>query len=1216
MSSTASRILPPDQAAREQALDARRSFLVQAPAGSGKTDLLTRRFLRLLAEVDDPGQIVAITFTKAAAAEMRHRILGELERAARPDREADSEPADEFSMESLAANALARSRALAWNLIDLPNQLRITTIDAFCREIALQQPLVSPLGSGLDIAENARDLYRRAARRVLEQLGTADAALRSAIESLLLWRDNGWQEMEDLLVEMLAKRDRWMQGFVLDREQDWHALRERLERPFARAVRTHLLRLNALLERAPGAREEALALAQFGCEQTSGALYGELAELAEFPQGTFDNSEAIEAARQACACLAKLLLSDGNFRQRVDKRHGFPADAKPQKERLMTLIAALSRVRGMEEELQEIASLPPARYSEEDWAIVQACFELLRQAAGQLRVVFAEQGAADYTEIAQIALSVLKGEEGIPGEAALAVADRIRHLLVDEFQDTSRRQHELLRRLVAAWPDRDGRTCFVVGDPMQSIYFFRDADAELFPRVKTSGLEIAGDHPLLFDYVPLEANFRTAHDLVAALNSAFDAIFNVQDGSGIAFAPALPARSSVALDSARQTPPLQVHCTFMPALKRGGSADRAQKERVRAEREEALRRKVEEVVALIRAHVPRIEAARAAGQKYRIAVLGRARRALAPIAEALRSESIPFLALDLEELADRPEILDAVSLARALLNPHDRVAWLGVLRAPWCALSLADLHLLVSADDPALQLRHIPELLRERAGLLGSEARAAVEHVCDAAEFAATQRAARPSLALGSWLEQVWLRLGGDRCVDANGRANLNLLWSSLDKLRAGEQDLLGPAFDAALKELKALPDPHADSECGVQLMTIHSAKGLEFEVVIVPELQARSGGGNRDLLAWLERGLAESDDPEEVTEFLVAPVQSKGADAGSTRKFVSQERSRREEQEMRRLFYVAATRAREELHLFARPEFTTNADGMRELSRPANCLLQTGWPALETEVRRQFDQWDRQASPGREEGTLEQVAAADAENLIVMPAPGRPARLHRIPAALLPASSSSVTSAAEAISGMGASPAYLRHEGGLRSRALGMAVHALLERLAELVAQSGWDAALTALAGVSPGIVAQARAAGMERSEAERIAAQALEIAAMVSQDSAGRWILSPHCDAASEMRWAGVTDKGLRQVQVDRVFRASAEPHQTGDETWWIIDYKTAHPEKSDPETALPGLRALFAPQLDIYARVLRQMHGADVAVRAGLFYPRMMRFDWWEI
>ena len=128
----------------------------------------------------------------------------------------------------------------------MPAQLRISTIDSFCYELALQQPLLSGLGGGLDITERPAELYRRAARRTLEQIGEGDlsagtASLGPAIEALLSWRDNGLQEMEDLLVKMLAERDRWMQEFWLRdfaemREADWDALRASLERPFARAV--------------------------------------------------------------------------------------------------------------------------------------------------------------------------------------------------------------------------------------------------------------------------------------------------------------------------------------------------------------------------------------------------------------------------------------------------------------------------------------------------------------------------------------------------------------------------------------------------------------------------------------------------------------------------------------------------------------------------------------------------------------------------------------------------------------------------------------------------------------------------------------------------------------------------------------------------------------------------------------------------------------------
>ncbi|MGA3264905.1 MAG: UvrD-helicase domain-containing protein, partial [Terracidiphilus sp.] len=735
MSKIAAQSPPPDQPQRRQALDAARSVLVQAPAGSGKTDLLTRRFLRLLAEVDEPGQIVAITFTNAAAAEMRNRILGELEKAATGQSAPDA--ADDFSMEALAHRALEHSQALGWKLLDLPAQLRISTIDSFCRDLALQQPLLSGLGGGLTIAGQPEEIYRRAARQTLEKMDEADSALSEAIAALLDWRDNDWKELEDLLVKMLEKRDRWMHGFVLEREQDPEALRERLERPFANAVREALAKLDQDFSRIPQAREEVLELARFACSQSGGELHRELAELANFPSGPFTGSDALEEAREAYLCLAALLLTgEGAFRKQVDKRLGFPADCKREKKQILDFIAALSAVPGLESALANVRELPPARYTEGDWIIVRACFTLLRRAAAQLKVAFAEAGRVDFIEVAQIAQRVLKGDDGLPTDAALAVSDGIRHLLVDEFQDTSRRQHQLLAGLIATWPDltsaRAGRTCFLVGDLMQSIYFFREADAELFPRVKEVGLEVPNadpshPEPLLFDFVPLQANFRTAPALVNRLNEAFEQIFATPGGSGVAFSPALPAREDVAGPGLR----FQLHLKFAPktTYKKSPSPE-TDLEQEAIQTEQAAQ--VEEIVSLIRNHRARIEQARISGGKYRIAVLARARKSLAPIAQALREEGIPFRAVELENLKDRPEVLDALALARALLNPQDRVAWLGILRAPWCGLALDDLHRLSSADDPRLLARLVPELLAERLPLLSKQGRRAARRVLDA----------------------------------------------------------------------------------------------------------------------------------------------------------------------------------------------------------------------------------------------------------------------------------------------------------------------------------------------------------------------------------------------------------------------------------------------------------------------------------------------------
>ena len=1218
---------PPDQEERDRALDPTRSVLVQAPAGSGKTNLLTKRFLRLLAEVDEPGEIVAITFTIAAAAEMRHRILGELENAAN----GIVNPKDE-EMSVLAQGAMERSNAREWKLVDLPAQLRIMTIDAFCRELALQQPLLSGLGGELDVAQQPEELYRRAARKTIEQIEKSGTALGAAVTRLLDWDDNNWQELEGLLVEMLGKRDRWMHDFLLSQDRnldaDGEALREYLERPFARAVLQGLEEVSGLLDRVAGAREEVLLLARFACSQTGGELHRELAELAEFPQPSFVTRGELEEAQQAMLVVANLVLTNnGGFRRQVDKRLGFPADRKPEKARILTLIEDMKRVPGLDAALAGVRWLPPLRYSEADWEIVRASFTLLRHAVAQLKVVFAETGSVDFIEVAQIAQEVLKSEDEFPSEAAMTIADGIRHLLVDEFQDTSRRQHQLLGRIVGAWPDRVGRTLFAVGDPMQSIYFFRDADAELFGRVRDSGLDVPGGEPLALESVSLSANFRTTPSLVELLNRVFEAVFLEDDGSGVSFSRAEAAREiSVGQEQGEGPKTFKLYLMFSSKNERGATDDAGGAD-TDAHPETG---QVAEIVELIRSHREAMEEAQVAGSKYRIAVLARARKSLVPVAEALRewnlkatdeAEKIRFRAVELEQLAMRPEVLDALALGRALMNPLDRVAWLGVLRAPWCGLSLEDLYKVAGGDEADSLARPVPELLTERVLELSGAGRVAAERVLLALAKAPVLRANQPTAALGTWLEQVWLSLGGADCCDRTALANLDLLWNCLDRLPEGEQDLTGPGLAAALKQLTALADPAASSEWGVQLMTIHKSKGLEFEVVIVPDLQAKTGGGKRKLLAWLERGLESEQDSDEITEFLVAPMASKGEDSGASKRWVDRVYGERESQETRRILYVASTRAREELHLFARMGAKSEDDGGASLVHPQASLLATGWPGLEAEIEEQFDAWREEllAESEGSAGEIGSIAAAgllsEGSNLLVMPLRlVRPALLRRLPEGYVAPVLSGLAAGAD--SGVGVGRLYSRHEGGVVSRALGTAVHSLLEELARLRMTMDWTTARAGLARLRPRIAAEARGAGIGLIEAAEIAGKALAMALEVSRDEVGAWILSPHAEAASEVCWSGVVDGAVKTVRVDRVFQAGLAPESEGAAAWWIVDYKTAHADSPAPAASLPQLRPLFAPQIEAYARVLRNLHGADAVVRAGLYYPRMLLLDWWEL
>lgn len=1254
---------PPDQAERSRALDPARSFLVQAPAGSGKTYLLTQRFLRLLALAEKPDEIVAITFTNAAAAEMRNRVLDALEKA---ETGISAEDEDPESLPALARKAMEQAHRLGWKILDQPGQLRITTIDAFCRSLALQSPLswglLSGLGGKLDAVENAKALYQRAARRTLELLAGGDSPLRRSVEEVLLWRDNNWKDVEDLLVDMLGQRNRWYQEFVFAREGDWEALRRRLEEPFCRDVRRRLETLGRLLDGLSGSREFALDLARFACTSGGKLAPVSLAERADLPVSFIpvngvEEAVLLDDAAGAYRDLAGFLLTkEGAWRKKggLNVNNGFPAtlEGKAAKERFGELIEGLRQEPGLEAALAAFCAPMPVRYTEEEWELMRHCFAVLRVAFVELQAVFAETGSVDFIEVAQIALRILEPQNGFPSDLAMRQADSIRHLLIDEFQDTSRNQHQLLARLIAAWPEREGRSCFCVGDPMQSIYGFREAEVELFERTRTHGLEISDGvdaAPFRFEFVTLRANFRTAPSLVADLNGHFERIFSEDDGSGVRFSRVEPARTT----STETIAKTELHLAFTRSM-RGSATDSA----FIGEPEETRRKQLNEIVALIRNKLPMIAKAQRNGDtnKFRIAVLGRTKRSLILIAEALHAAGIGFRAIELVGLRERPEVLDALSLVRALLNPVDRTAWLGVLRAPWCGLSLEELHLLTSADDRLVADTPIPILLETRLsalhaqGRIGSRAFAAASRVGRVLRWTAETRPAAAGSALGTWVESIWKALGGDATVDAEQRQNLRLLWSALDALPEGELDLVGPGLDAALDGLYALPDPASSGDYGVQLMTIHKSKGLEFEVVIVPDLEAEGRKGEKTMISWLERGLADSgeDGDGQLTEFLIAPIQSKGADPGVAKTWVDAVKRERERQELRRVLYVAATRAREELHLFARPRFSVNkSDGSLTLAKPAG-LLATAWPALGDTVEAEFSDWAEGLEGAKESETREEIVetlAAEAGNVVEMPAPVRPTRLRRLPEAFaappFPRRNASLSDRESSGTLAGEDSVYARTEGGLRSRLEGTAVHRLLELLSRLRQNMSGDGAALAIEEALPRIVAEIRSHGLPLPTAQKMAHDALAAAQRSLTDSVGAWILTPHPEADAELRWTGMVRMGIagtaedrlrqRNLRPDRLFFASSAAGSDGSKgpkgsTWWIIDYKTSHAaganllNEIEKQEFLAAHREQHAAQLAAYAGMLRSLRGGGLPasaleIRAGIYYPRLQLFDFWE-
>ena len=205
-----------DIKARELAVDPTQSYIVQAPAGSGKTEILTQRYLCLLSQVESPEQIVALTFTRKAASEMRERILKAIERASSQKM---PQSAHEQKTFRFADAVLKRDKALGWDLLNQPSRLRISTIDSLCQKLVQAMPLHENACAYANISEKPSQLYRMAALRCLNYL-INDSKLHRALTILLEHFDNQQDRLLDLFSELLAQRDQWLSIIHEAREQE------------------------------------------------------------------------------------------------------------------------------------------------------------------------------------------------------------------------------------------------------------------------------------------------------------------------------------------------------------------------------------------------------------------------------------------------------------------------------------------------------------------------------------------------------------------------------------------------------------------------------------------------------------------------------------------------------------------------------------------------------------------------------------------------------------------------------------------------------------------------------------------------------------------------------------------------------------------------------------------------------------------------------------
>jgi ATP-dependent helicase/nuclease subunit A len=842
---------PSDAASRARAVDPTRNVVLEASAGTGKTRVLVDRYVNLLRAGVEPDHILAITFTRKAAAEMRERIIDRLREVSR-----------------YSALDLARWRDLKDRLGDIA----ISTIDAFCLSLLREFPLEADVDPGFELADST-DVPRLAAESL-------DSALR-ACRGLA-------PENEDvaLVFAQLGER-RLRQGLQL-------LLERRLVAP--QALRQYLTR---------GPRD---VTAETACRVTAEAL-AELFRRA--PGGTAAFLDSGPVSRPAFSMLAddirRLLQHGGDgldtvggqaaFRVLLDRLRSYflTQSGKPREKGFAgtgfkaadcASDLAWRRHRQLASELSPPIAEVLLRFRRDlNVVLSRGVWRIFAVVLTHYERTLDAHGLLDFSGVLERAVELLRGMDEF-AQSRFRLEARYRHVLVDEFQDTSRAQWELVAQLVRSWSEGFGAgsdavepSIFIVADRKQSIYAFRDAEVGILDEAAgfIDRLRAAGD--------PREAisvSFRAAPALQRFANDVFGAIAEESEAS---------ARSDAFLYRTQDRFPVS------PA-ELDGEADGQVAVIVGEGVTEAADRVSAEVERLLTSSAVRDRATGVArpAQPSDIAILFRTRDSHREYEKALERRGVLTYVYKGLGFFDANEVQDVIALLKFLADPLSDLRSAAFLRSGFVRLS----DRAVAALAPSLADAVAGAVLPSRAGDLDEEDRRVLVLVREAVagwlplvdRLSASELLARIQQETAyayetrgpnrrQARENLKKLAAMIRRFENRGYATLSRVAEHLDELATGDE------ANAAI-----------DARDSVSLMTVHAAKGLEFPIVFVVNI-GRGTGNTR-------APIRVAFDPQGQPSVAIADYQSEA----------DEDAQAREREETKRLLYVALTRARDRLYL------------------------------------------------------------------------------------------------------------------------------------------------------------------------------------------------------------------------------------------------------------------------------------------------------------
>jgi len=1095
-----------DQSARDTAIDPTKSFCVSAPAGSGKTELLTQRLLALLARVERPEQVLAITFTRKAASEMSMRLLEKLEQA-RMGATVTAE--HERHTRQLAKALLAHAEQRQWRLDQ--TTLNIRTIDSLCHELTRQMPILSGLGGLVEAVDNAQPLYEEAVREFLSQAGEGDVGRR--IIQLLAHFDNRWSKVSELLVAMLGRRGDW--GQLIQKGQDPSAaeatilatMRDLSGHRIANIAHHLSADLDALLDAVNQAREH--------LEEPPLTLTADVESLADWQ-----------------AMVRWLLTSQFEWRKPggVNAKLGFPPKS-PHKAAFVSVLESISGNEALREALIELVHLPQLHGDSGAWERVVLVASLLPVLQAHLLLVFQRSGAVDHTHIALAAIQAL-GSDEFPTQLAQRLDYQLEHILVDEFQDTSASQAELLRRLMRGWEEHNAtgaapRTVFVVGDAMQSIYGFRYADVSLFLNAMRGQLAGVSLEPLT-----LTQNFRSRPEVVGWVNDRFSSLFASEDDPGFGRVKHVQA-DAIPVESDSEDAGVRLAI-------------------IQAESDEVEAHYIAQEIALLRRRYP----------SQTVAVLVRAKTHASFIGDALTELNIPYTSDAIQSLLHEPVVTDLMSVCRWLANPADMVAALALLTGPWCGIALSSISLLLAEhDERPLELT---SALEKPPANINTEDLARLHHLREALSWAETKR---DRLSLPVWIEQIWLRLGGAytartrdmRCVEA-----------FLSALRRAEQIGAGLDIGWLERELGGMAMESPGDVDAVRIMTLHKAKGLEFDTVLMPYLHKRTRGLQGDLIRWHWHHKTQPPG-------LLIAANDEIKTSDSLYNYLSFLQKKKDREELKRLLYVGITRAKCQCILSGTLEWEGDNPPPKP---PAGSLLEVlleGAGVNKTKVITNAD-----LIPVETPLLSDTMAGAEGRGRLAQ------ARLR------------SGEYAPELSTGRQlAEP--LHADEHRTERLIGTITHRVLELLASAETLPMPDDPQIAV-----WIERNTQRLVLRPDRTQIICQRVQWLVAQTLSCDIGQWILSSHPDSGVEMSLSCIEESEVKRYVIDRTFL------NVSDGIRWVIDYKTGEPAAGEDLSAFEARQTeLYQGQLHQYAHLLeRYFASSEAPIKTALYFPATQR------